>query len=246
MWRCSQLAADKVKAFRSSRERLDLRPLVVHDNYLINLASADPVIRANSIAAYREELIRTMLVDADYLVAHPGSYKGQSIESAIETLAAATSEAAQGLRSQRLTLLWEITAGQGSALGSRVEELQEIRKRTAERVEFEVGYCVDTAHVFAAGLDSIETIAALGFDRVHVIHTNDSKAPFGSRVDRHQHIGQGYIGEKAFRRILTHPKLREKAFILETPVEQEGDDRRNVETLKRLCRKSRMTTTRSS
>jgi deoxyribonuclease-4 len=100
--------------------------------------------------------------------------------------------------------------------------------------------------VFASGLDFIESVKSLGWDRVHVIHTNDSKVPFGSRRDRHEQIGRGYIGEKAFHRILTHPKLRDKAFILETPVEQEGDDRRNIETLKRLCRKSRTTTARSS
>jgi deoxyribonuclease-4 len=218
---------------------------VVHDNYLINLASADPRIRANSIAAYREEIVRAVAVDADYLVAHPGSSKGQSVEQAIPSLAAAVADAVRGLRPARLTLLWEITAGQGSALGSNAGELIEIARLTARVVPFEVAYCVDTAHVFEAGLDFFDTVEALGYDRVPVIHTNDSKTPFGSRVDRHENIGQGYIGEKVFHRILTHPKLREKAFILETPVEQEGDDRRNIEALKRLCRKSRTTTTRS-
>jgi len=119
-----------------------------------------------------------------------------------------------------------------------------------------VGYCLDTAHCLAAGYDvATETglratlrqaAALLGLEAIPVIHANDSKAPLGSRRDRHEHIGRGYIGKQGFRRILNHPRLRSKAFILETPIERDGDDRRNLETLKNLCRKSRTTTGRSS
>jgi deoxyribonuclease IV len=246
MWRGSRLDPADVRLFRQAREKFDLYPLVVHDNYLINLASCDPVIRAHSIASYRGEIERALAVDADSLVAHPGSCRGQAAEQAIENLVAGVAEAARGLGSKKLTLLWEITAGQGECLGSRVEELRRIGERSEAVADFSVAYCLDTAHVFAAGLDFVATAEALGWERVRVIHTNDSKAPFASRVDRHQHIGGGYIGEKAFQRILTHPKLRGKPFILETPVDQDDDDRRNIETLKRLCRKSRTITARSS
>jgi deoxyribonuclease-4 len=246
MWRGSRLDPADVKLFRKARDKYGLSPLVVHDNYLINLPASDDVVRGKSIVSYRGEIERALAVEADYLVAHPGSCRGQTAEQAIECMVKSVAEATEGLRSRKLTLLWEITAGQGMCLGWRVDELQEIARRTAEVVDFPVAYCVDTAHVFASGLDFIETVKTLGWDRVRVIHTNDSKVPFGSRRDRHEHIGRGYIGEKAFHRILTHPKLRDKAFILETPVEQEGDDRRNIETLKRLCRKSRTTTARSS
>ena len=246
MWRGSRLDLEDVARFRDARNRLDLAPLVVHDNYLINLAALDETVRRNSIVSYRAEIERALVVEADYLVAHPGNSRGQTAGQAIDTLVVSIQEAARGLRSEKLTLLWEITAGQGASLGCGVEELQEIARRSAEVVDFPVAYCVDTAHVFAIGLDFVTCMEALGWDRVPVIHTNDSKTSFCSRVDRHQHIGRGYIGEKAFRRILTHPKVRDKTFIVETPVDEEGDERQNIETLKRLCRKSRTTPARSS
>lgn len=246
MWRASMPAKADVAAFSAVRERWDLSPLVIHDNYLINLASSDPLIRSKSIAAYRGEVERALALDADFLVAHPGSSKGENVDVAIAAVADGLTEATRGLRSSRLRLLIENTAGQGSALGSRDDELIEIRKLAASRLDFDIAYCLDTAHCFAAGLDLVETAETLGLESVPVIHANDSKAPFGSRVDRHEHIGKGYIGEKAFRRILTHSELRNKAFILETPVEEDGDDARNISTLQRLCRKSRTTTNRSS
>jgi deoxyribonuclease-4 len=119
-----------------------------------------------------------------------------------------------------------------------------------------VGFCLDTCHLLASGHDIAssnglkqtigEAERVLGLENVHIIHANDSKTPLGSRVDRHQHIGQGYIGLDGFRRILTHPQLRSKAFILETPVDQVGDEQRNLDTLKSLCRKPHTTTTKSS
>ncbi|HSW50110.1 MAG TPA: deoxyribonuclease IV, partial [Bryobacteraceae bacterium] len=178
------------------------------------------------------------------------------LEAGIEALGDSLAESAKGLRSRRLTLLLENTAGSGSAIGSRFEELAEIRRAVAGRIAFRIGFCLDTAHLLAAGYDVAgasrleETLREagriLGLDRVPVIHANDSKAPLGSRVDRHEHIGRGYIGMQGFRRILQHPRLRDKAFILETPIDREGDDRRNLLTLKRLCRKSLTTTSRSN
>jgi len=245
-WRCSAPIPGQAARFLDARQRLGISPLVVHGGYLINLASADPVIRGKSVAACRGEIERALLLEADYLVVHPGSAKGRPAEQAIEAVAAGIAEATRGLEPRRLTLLLENTAGQGGALGSRLEELTSIRSLAAPQTSLEIAYCLDTAHCFAAGLDFLDSLTSLGPLLVPVIHANDSRTPFGSRVDRHEQIGRGYIGEKAFRRILTHPALATKAFILETPVEEDGDDARNIETLKRLCRKSRTTRTRSN
>jgi deoxyribonuclease-4 len=256
MWRSSPLDPASTARLKRERERLDLTPLVVHDNYLINLAAADATQRQRSVGAFRREIERCLAMGAEYLVFHPGSHKGQSVEQAIQALAGALAEAARGLRSKHLTLLIENTAGSGSALGSRFEELAAIRDAAQSRLDLAIGYCLDTAHALAAGYDVSsgaglertvrEAQAVLGLERVRVIHANDSKAPPGSRVDRHEHIGRGYIGIQGFRRILQHPRLRDKAFILETPIDREGDDRRNLQKLKRLCPKSRTTTNRSS
>jgi deoxyribonuclease-4 len=134
--------------------------------------------------------------------------------------------------------------------------LAAIRAFAPRMTDLPVGFCLDTCHLLASGHDVAtasglkQTIAeagrVLGLDNVHVIHANDSKGQLGSHIDRHQHIGQGYIGLDGFRRILTHPQLRSKAFILETPVDQDGDEQRNLDTLKSLCRKPRTTTTKSN
>jgi deoxyribonuclease-4 len=141
--------------------------------------------------------------------------------------------------------LLENTAGSGSSLGSRFEELSAIRHLAADYTGAPIGYCLDTCHLLAAGFDIVtpaglrDTLkkadAILGLASVHVIHANDSKTPRGSRVDRHAKIGKGHIGREPFRRLLAQPKLRRKAFISETPVEREGDDRRNMATLRSLA-----------
>ncbi len=256
MWRARPPTREEVRRMREAREKFGLAPLVVHDNYLINLAAPDEALRRKSVAAFRAEIQRAVALGAEYLVAHPGSAKGRPLEEALERAARSLVEAARELPADGLALLIENTAGQGSALGSRFEELAEIRRLAQEEVEFEIGYCLDTAHCLAAGYDVAtaaglrrtlrEAEAALGLDRVHVIHANDSKAPLGSRVDRHEHIGAGHIGDDGFRRILRSRKLRAKPFVLETPVEEEGDDRRNVEKLKQLCRRPPTITASSS
>ena len=127
-------------------------------------------------------------------------------------------------------------AGAGATLGSKVEELQSIRDHAMQFCDLRIGFCVDTCHAFASGHDTVEFALALGADSVHVIHTNDSKGLFGSHLDRHANIGYGEIGEEEFRRVLTHPQLANKAFLLETPCEEDGDHARDIETLKRLSR----------
>jgi len=256
MWRASPPAPSAVKLLTRAREKHDLYPLIIHDNYLINLASCSETLRAQSTAAFRGEIERALLIGAEYLVAHPGNYKGQSIEQGILHFLEGVAEAAKDLTFAKLMLLVECTAGAGAQLGGRFEELHVIRDYAGTMTDLPVGFCLDTCHLLASGYNiataeglrkaMAEADSILGLSHVHVIHANDSKAPLGSHVDRHQNIGEGYIGMDGFRRILTHPRLRSKAFILETPVEQDGDYRRNLETLKRLWRKSRTTTTKSS
>jgi deoxyribonuclease-4 len=247
MWAAPTLDAGQVAELKTLREEHDLAPLAVHGSYLINLASGDAANRAKSIAGFRDEVERSLAIGADYLVFHPGSAKDhESSEAAIEALAGAFAEAAKGVRWDGLAVLLENTAGGGSTLGRELGELRAIRdailrkKRNAP-----VGYCLDTAHLFASGYDVSKpaglekTLAAiekhLGLRNVKVIHANDSKTKLGSRVDRHEHIGKGRIGAEAFRRILRHPKLRAKPFILETPHGEDGSHRANVEKLKSLA-----------
>ncbi len=227
--------------FRERRRALGLGPVVVHDNYLINLASPEPVLRVRSIQAFHDEIVRALQLSADYLVMHPGSGRGRHPAQAVATIAQSLRQAVRGIKLNGLRILLENTAGQGSSVGSRLEELRDILDACPE---LPLGVCIDTAHLFAAGHDlrtvegldgALATIdTTVGLERVFVIHVNDSKVPLGSRVDRHQHIGKGHIGLDAFGRILNHPLLAGRAFILETPIDKPSDDRRNVRALWKL------------
>jgi deoxyribonuclease IV len=255
-WKASVPSGPAIKLLNAAREKFDLTPLVIHDNYLINLASSNEGIRKQSIEAFRGELVRGIAIGAEYLVAHPGNYKGHTLEQGIFHFLQGIAAAAEGLKFEKLMLLLECTAGAGAQIGGRLEELHVIRDHAAQMTHLPVGFCLDTCHLLAAGYDIAteegfkKTVAEadriLGLENVHVIHANDSKGALGSHIDRHQHIGQGYIGMDGFRRFLTHPKLRNKAFILETPVDKEGDERRNLDTLKSLWKKKSTTTIKSS
>jgi deoxyribonuclease-4 len=244
MWRASKPDPADIARLQKARARLDLAPLVIHTNYLVNLASLDPEIRAKSVASFRGELDRAKALAADYLVLHPGNFKGQSLEQGLAAFALGLAEAAAGYTAPAVTVLLENTVGSGHQLGSRFEELRMIRDLAARETDLNLAYCLDTCHLFAAGFNIADpagleaTVAAaektLGLDLVKVIHANDSKGALGSHLDRHENIGKGQIGETAFGRILTHPKLRAKPFILETPVETDDDARRDIDALKRL------------
>ena len=246
MWRAAMPSEARILEMKAARKEHDLTPLVIHDGYLINCASPNVEIRGKSIAALRGELERAMAIGAEYLVMHPGSAKDHgSVEEALETLARSLEQAAMGLKPRGLKLLLENTAGGGATLGRSFEELRAIRELAQPRLPLPVEYCLDTSHLFVSGFDVAtekglrETVrkadAILGLDLIPVIHTNDSKGGLGSKLDRHENIGEGQIGLEGFRRILNHPKLRKKAFILETPIDEPGDDLRNVEALKSLC-----------
>ena len=185
-----------------------LGPLVIHDNYLINLASPDRVMRARSIQAFYDELVRAVSLGADFLVAHPGSGLGTPTDQAISDIAQGMRQAARGVKFGGLRILIENTSGMGWAVGARFEEIKAILDQTGD---LPMGVCLDTAHMFEAGYaitteEGFEAALAaadrtFGLDRVYVLHVNDSKTPLGSRVDRHEHIGRGKIGLPAFARI---------------------------------------------
>jgi deoxyribonuclease IV len=246
----SRIPEAEAMAFRARREELRLGPLVVHANYLINLAAVQPMLRTRSIQAFHDEMVRALALGADFLVVHPGARGESSSERAVATIIESVKQAARRVPLGGLHILIENTAGMGTAVGSRLEEVGEI---LAGLDDLPSGACLDTAHLFAAGYD-IKTEAGLastmevidqtvGLDRVPVFHVNDSKVPLGGRVDRHEHIGAGKIGSDAFRRILTHRRLGSappegvlgRAFLLETPIDHPGDDRRNVVALWELA-----------
>jgi deoxyribonuclease IV len=246
MWRAGVPDPADVKRFRDARARFDLSPLAIHCNYLVNLATLDPVIRERSIVSFRGELDRAAAIGAEYLVLHPGNFKGQSLEQGIAAFVLGLAEAAYGFRAPGLEVLLENTVGSGNQIGRKFEELRMIRDLASRETDLPLAYCLDTCHLLASGYDVAQqaglkqTVGAadkvLGLDLVKVIHANDSKGALNSHLDRHANIGEGQIGEEGFRRILTHPALRNKPFILETPVDEDGDDQRNVDTLKRLSR----------
>nr|HEV7954023.1 deoxyribonuclease IV [Candidatus Acidoferrales bacterium] len=233
--------------FRLRRRELAIGPVAIHANYLINLATTDPVGRVRTIQAFRDELLRGLSLGADFIIVHPGSARdGEEPAKATHIVAEAIRQSARGLKMGDMRILLENTAGMGKAIGSKFEELAAIIKGAPE---VDLGVCIDTAHLFEAGFpihtaEGLEqTLARMeltfGLDRVFVIHVNDSKTPFGSRVDRHEHIGKGKIGLEAFERIMRHPLLSPervagRAFLLETPIDLPGDDRRNVAALWKL------------
>jgi deoxyribonuclease-4 len=245
MWRAAAPDPVAVKRLRAARERLDVNPLVIHCNYLANLASLDPDIRSKSIQSFRGELDRAAIIGADYLVLHPGNHKGQSLHEGLAAFVLGLAEAANGFDPRGVTVLLENTVGSLNQIGSRFEELRMIRDLAARETALPLGYCLDTCHLLGAGFDITtpegleETLVAaettLGLDLVRVIHANDSKGALGSHLDRHENIGKGFIGEDAFRRVLTHAALRDKPFILETPVEDDAMGKADIAALKRLA-----------
>jgi deoxyribonuclease-4 len=226
------------------RTRYDLKPLVIHTNYLVNLASSTELFLKKSMEAFRAEVIRALSLCAEYLVLHPGSFRGSDREQGLLRTAAAIAASTQGLDLAKggLTILIENTAGSEFSLGGSFEHVAELIERLEGIVP--AGACIDTCHTHVAGYDIVSEeglrrtlqhlAATVGLNRVKVWHCNDAKAARGSRLDRHQHVGKGMIGLEPFRRLLNDPRLAHAAFIAETPIDKPGDDRRNVEALKKL------------
>jgi deoxyribonuclease-4 len=243
-WKCKPLDPAAISLWETERDRLKFKQTVSHDSYLINLASADDVLWNKSIDLFVEELTRCGLLGIPYLVTHPGAHLGSGEDVGLKRVAKAMDRIHARVPKGVLTCL-EITAGQGSSLGYKLEHLATIIEKT--KSSDRLGVCLDTAHLFAAGYDfrgrkyakfrkQLDSI--LGIDRVKVLHLNDSKKELGSRVDRHEHIGLGKIGIEGFG-----PFVRDRAFkkipkILETAKDKHPDGRDwdavNLEVLKSL------------
>ncbi|HEX6906654.1 MAG TPA: deoxyribonuclease IV, partial [Terriglobales bacterium] len=240
-----ELGKKQCEAMRQLREKYDLKPLVIHANYLINVAGTTAHFHSQSIEAFRGEVERALALCAEYLVLHPGSYRGGSREEGLARAAQAIAAATEGhdLARGGLTVLIENTAGAEFSLGGNFEQVAELVQRLSGMIP--VGACIDTCHVHVAGYDIVseqgmqQTLRyldlAIGLNNIPVWHCNDAKAAFGSKLDRHQHIGKGTIGLEPFRRLLSDPRLAHAAFIAETPIDAPGDDMRNVATLRSLA-----------
>src|SRR5258708_531022 len=248
MWQggSSRVPAVDAQAVVAPRDELRLGPVVIHANYLINLASEQRMLQTRSIQAFHDEIVRAVALGADFLVVHPGARGESTSQQAISTIVESIKQASKRAPLGGLRILIENIAGMGTAVGARLEEVGEI---LAGLVNLPGGTCLDTAHLFAAGYDIksegglASTIGqidgAIGLKNSPVIHANDSKIPLGGRVDRHEHIGKGKIGAEGVGRILQHPRfgttapegLTGRAFVAETPIDDPGDDRRNVAML---------------
>jgi deoxyribonuclease IV len=246
-WKPYDLGASQCEVMNELRQKYDLKPLVIHTNYLVNVAAINSGFHEKSILAFRAEVERALALCADYLVLHPGSYRGMTREEGLQRAAAAIDVATKGLDLRRngLTILIENTAGAEFSLGGSFEQVAELLHYLRGIVP--VAACLDTCHTHVAGYDIVsdtgyrDTVkqieSTIGIADVRVWHCNDAKAARGSKLDRHQHIGKGSIGLEAFRRLLNDPQFKHAAFIAETPIDEPGDDLRNIATLKSLVKK---------
>ena len=247
-WRARPLPGHEVAEFRRRLADTRLRAVVAHVSYLVNLAAPAPSLRARSLAALIEEYDRAERLTLDAIVLHPGAHTTGTPDAGLRRIGDGLVRLLRRRPRGRTRVLLEHTAGQGTTLGHTFEQLRTLLDLVdgAPRV----GICLDTCHLLAAGYDLstgpgyAATMAALdrlvGIDRVRLFHLNDSRRPLGSRVDRHDHIGEGYVGLDGFRRVVTDPRFAELPMILETPKlpgprESDPLDRRNLALLRRLA-----------
>lgn len=223
-WNAREIKSEEACEFIEKAEELDIAPLIVHDSYLINLASPDESLLEKSRQAFMEEMERAEMLGAKYLVTHMGVHKGAGDDRGLKTLAESVTLCLEKTKTKKVQILLETTAGQGTQLGYRFEHIGRVLKLTGNHSH--VGACMDTCHIFAAGYDLSteegfkrtidEFQREIGWEHLKLIHANDAKKPLGSRVDRHEYIGEGYIGREAFERMITNPLFREIPFIIET------------------------------
>jgi len=238
-WREPALSAETCAAFRRAVARSGLQGVVAHDSYLINLASPDPLISLRSVRSFTAELERCTALGIRYLVSHPGNYIDDRALGLARN-AAAYAHCLQAVPG-RLMVLLETTAGTGTALGSNFEELAELRARIPAPLRRRIGFCADTCHLYSSGYDLVRDFdgvwdqweRAIGLRRLHCIHLNDSKTPFGSRRDRHELIGEGSLGSEPFRRLMTDPRFARVMKIIETP-KGNDDNKMDRRMLRRL------------
>jgi deoxyribonuclease IV len=240
-WRAKPLTAPEVTAFRDACQAAGIGPVIAHSAYLINLAAPDEALYEKSMQALLDELQRCELLGIPDLIVHPGAHMGAGEELGLKRIAAAINRIHRAAPRLRAAMVLEITAGQGTALASKFEHLAAILDQVDEGDR--LGFCLDTCHLLAAGYDfrtrqGYEAMmdaweALVGIERIHAIHLNDSKKDLGSRVDRHEHIGQGYIGTAGFECLLNDPRLAALPMVLETPKDDNADVR-NLATLRSL------------
>jgi deoxyribonuclease-4 len=243
-WKPYELAGPQCDEMTRLREQYGLKPLVIHANYLVNLAGGNPEFHAKSIKAFRGEVQRALALCADFLVLHPGSFRGSSREEGLQRVALAIEQAVDGLdlAAGKLRILIENTAGSEFSLGGNFEQVAELLYLLRNFVPS--GACIDTCHTHVAGYDIVSEAGwadtldqlerTIGLEGVHIWHCNDAKAARGSKLDRHQHIGKGSIRLEPFRRLLNDTRLAHAAFIAETPIDEPLDDLMNVNALKAL------------
>lgn len=242
-WRERTLEAEHITRFRSEVSRHKLAVVVAHDSYLINLASPDQVLRARSIESFRKELERSSALGLRAVVSHPGNYMDDR-NLGLERNAQGYAECLEAVPGE-LEVWIEGTAGSGTALGARFEELRDLRDALPDRFRTRVGFCLDTAHLHAVGYDlaRVERVweefdRVIGFGLLKCLHLNDSRAAAGSRVDRHEWIAEGRIGPEPFRRIMRDPDLAGVVKIIETPKREDPlrHDRRMLRRLRAYAR----------
>jgi deoxyribonuclease-4 len=245
-WAAKPITEEDAALFRRTRRKSKLKPVIVHDSYLINLASPEPALWRKSVEAFAEEVRRCETIGAAYLVTHPGAHLDAGEDAGIARVILALNEVHERCPDCKVKVLLETTAGMGSTLGHRFEHLAAMIDG-CEHPE-RVGVCLDTCHVFAAGYPLApeaeyrrtmrEFDRLVGLRRIKVFHVNDSKREFGSRVDRHAHIGKGHLGIEPFRLLVNDERFRNRPMILETPKEtlsELGDmDAVNVKLLRSL------------
>jgi deoxyribonuclease-4 len=244
MWRAPKVDPKQAERMKDLRAKLDVGPLVIHTSYLVNVCSQTEEVREKSVGAFRGEIERALALGAEHLVLHPGSWKGLTRDEGLTLAAESISRAIDGLPWQGtgFNILIENTAGAEFSLGGSFEQVAELVERL--RASAPVNVCLDTCHTHVAGYDLVspegyeETMAkvaaTIGFEAVKVWHMNDAKAACGSKLDRHEHIGEGTMGLEPFRRLLNDPRFAHAAFIAETPVDEPNDEERNVRVLKGL------------
>ncbi|MDQ6894882.1 MAG: deoxyribonuclease IV [Acidobacteriota bacterium] len=243
-WIGKEIGAPEAREFRRSARSASLPHVAAHASYLINLASPSSELRRQSVGALVDEVERCARLGIRDLVLHPGSHGGEGEAAGVTRLAGSLDETIDRTADTRVRILLETAAGQGNAIGHTFEHLRDALGAVRNRRR--VGVCLDTCHVHAAGYDLVsrrgweDTVAAfdrtVGLRRLRAVHVNDSKRPRGSRVDRHEHIGKGSIGEAGFRNLLADARFAAIPKFLETPKDEALDfDRRNLATLRRLA-----------
>ncbi len=249
MWRATTPSADHCTQMKLLRTRHGIHPAVIHTSYLVNLASQSDEVREKSIVAFHGEVERAIAIGAEYLVLHPGSWRGMTREQGLQRAAAGIERALAGLPwpDCDFKILIENTAGSEHSLGGTFEQVGELIETL--RPYAPIGACLDTCHTHVAGYDIVtaegyedtiqQAASLIGLEHIHVWHMNDAKAARGSKLDRHQHIGEGTIGTAPFQRLLHDPRFAHCAFIAETPVDVPEDDRRNVNLLRSLASRHR-------